>query len=601
MPTTFFQPLAKASVATLSADLAILQQAQKAGLRTAPTHVTQSACFARLIEDRELFADMTKNTLETTTAVTKILQKISAITLPKAVTQELHQLYHHDLDGGFVRLRCWTQYGDTPWISEIVGDANVLESLLSAWSAGIELNVQHGSSLVEAVTNCQAVIQAQPPAPVACGELFTRHPDTGESHIQLIRLWPGAPHPALHTEQPSQYAVDIRTNLIVQRQVGASHQRAKRTPDKVVLEPRSETAEFLDEAEVQDLVREMTGFKRQYLKHLHATFEVQNDQLVFTDLREQIDERMPVTQPQQLITKVYVATGSADSLDITGHENSDGIGLLRAEYVFARLETHPLTLLKRGRTAIITDRLSNFLSEANQSYPHRRIVYRLQNFTSQELRGFKTGESQEKEEPNPYLGWRGGLRLMEQPQLFEPELETFAKWLKRRRAPTGLLVPFVRSTAEWRWIINRWKERQFFDQPEFENWFQITTPENINNLDGYILSGVHGISLNIRTVTALMTGIDPDDAQLQASYPPPIELQQTIIAEVGQRVAHLREQNVHAKLRLHLHLEDYNHSLVSSAVKLRYDGIVLHPAALTIGRSCIGSTEHDLAHSARTV
>ena len=77
MPTTFFQPLAKASVATLSADLAILQQAQKAGLRTAPTHVTQSACFARLIEDRELFADMTKNTLETTTAVTKILQKIS--------------------------------------------------------------------------------------------------------------------------------------------------------------------------------------------------------------------------------------------------------------------------------------------------------------------------------------------------------------------------------------------------------------------------------------------------------------------------------------------------------------------------------------------
>lgn len=593
MPSTFFHPLIKANQATLSASLALLQQAEQAELRIAKTYVTRALSFAQLAQALQLFAGYSGKNDDDGAQRARITKVIGRARLPSELTHELHQLYHQNLNAGFARLHCWTPYGTTPWLSEIKGDVNLADSLVAAWTAAIELNTHHSVSLVEAVTNCHAVIQWQPTLPIACGEIFTRHPVSGENQLLVIRLWPGAPHQTLENETPTQYAVDIRTGLIVQRQIGISHRLAKRLPDKVAISQQVETAEFLDEKEILELAAQIHRFKRRFGQQLHAKFEVEENHLIFTAFDEQVNERHPLPQPKYLLTKVYIATGSADSLDITAHENSDGIGLLRAEYIFSRLEVHPLSLIRKGRSDLITERLKQFLSEADHSYPDRRILYRLQNFTTQELAQFKQGESVEKVEPNPYLGWRGGLRLMEQPELFEPELTAFATWLKRRHAPTGLIVPFVRSVAEWRWIINRWKQRQFFAQAEFENWFQITTPENISNLEGYVLPEVQGVTLNLRTVTALMSGVDPDDAQLQASYPPPIELQVSVLTEVSQRIARLREHSVLPKLQLHLHLEDFNHLLVTNAVKLRYDGVVLNPEALMIGRSCVGVAEQE--------
>lgn len=593
MPNPFFYDLNKTSYPLLSSELSLLQQASRDGLRISTTLIVPPSSFTSLAEELKLFSDLKDVRAPDETTKTKFLKKMAALSLPKTVIAQLHRLYHGALGGGFVRMRGWTQYGATPWISEIKGDSNLAESLVTVWQMAAEFNLRHDVSLIEAATRCQVEIQQQPAHPVACGEVFTRHPITGERHLLVIRLWPGAPHAALHNDTPSQYTIDVRTGTIVQRQVGSSKQKAKRRPDAMVLERGEETAEFNDDGEILDFVREINVFKRKFPHHLHATFEIDGTALLITALVTQSEEYRPLAQPERLATQVYVATGSADALDIATHEHCDGIGLLRAEYVFSRLGTHPLSLLGRGREQLILDRLTSFFKEVNQSYPSQRIVYRLQNFTSQELQTFSHGESQEKEEPNPYLGWRGGLRLMEQPQLFEPELQTFAAWLKRRHAPTGLVVPFVRSSAEWRWIINRWKERHFFEYPEFENWFQITTPENITNLEGYVLAEVHGISLNIRTVTALMTGTDPDDPQLQASYPPPIELQQSILSEVRERVDHVCQHAARSTLKLHLHLEDYNNALVSSAVKLRYDGIVLHPAAVHVARSSIGVAERD--------
>lgn len=586
MPSLFFADLNDATPSVLSPELTLLQQAGREKLTIAPTFVMHPSSFVKIADENALFSDELSEA--------KLLKKIASVKLPKQLVSELHHLCQQLTKRGYLRIKAWTQFGETPWISEIKGDSNAAESLVSAWQSAIELNLSHGTSLVQAVTNCHLVLQGQVASPVACGEIFSRHPETGEKHLVVIRLWPGSPHAALAQDTPTTYAIDVRTGTIVQRQLGSSKQKATRRSDGVVLSQSPEAAEFDSDAEIRDLVRDINVFKRKYPYHVRAFFEVDDTTLVVRSMSIIDDHEEFAVRAPQLITKVYVSTGSRDSLDISAHDNCDGIGLLRGEYVFDRLETHPMELIKRGRQEMIADHLSTFLKEANQGYPDRRIIYRLQNFTSQELLAMNRGEAQEKQEPNPYLGWRGGLRLMEQPQLFEPELATFGSWLKRRHAPSGLIVPFVRSAAEWRWIVNRWKEREFFANSSFENWFQITTPENITNLESYMLPEVHGLSLNLRTVTALMTGIDPDDAQLQASYPPPIELQQQVLEEVGQRVAVLREQSARGKLLLHLHLEDYNNALVSSAVNLRYDGIIVHPAAIGVLRGAIGSTERDL-------
>ncbi|MBP7875772.1 hypothetical protein KA012_02130 [Candidatus Woesebacteria bacterium] len=593
MPSIFFRTLAKTNTSILSPELVLLQHITQTTLAVSDCVIADAECFSQLTEANQLFDDNSVSRLRDEASLTKLSKKIAKSSLPKTLSQELHREYHQVLGAGYVRIQCWSSYGSTPWISEVKGDANIAESLLTAWATMVELNFHRGASLLDAVTNCHAIIQAQPASPVASGEIFTRHPETGERHLIMIHLWPGAPHSGTQKETPTRYAIDIRTGMIVQRQVGSSNNRATRKPDGFTFSSQSESAEFHDDAEIVQIISQIASFKRKFPQNLHATFEVESDKLLITFVEPQTEEIDRKRGHIKLLTKVYVATGSSDELDITAHEESDGIGLLRSEYVFSRLGTHPLSIRKNGKSSVITEKIASFLNEANHSYPDRRIVYRLQNFTSQEMRAFKSGESQEKDEPNPYLGWRGGLRLIEQPELFEPELETFSKWLKQRHGPTGLMVPFVRSTAEWRWIINRWKERHFFDHPEFENWFQITTPENVSNLESYLLAGVHGLSLNIRTVTALMTGIDPDDQELQASYPPHIELQQAILSEVSQRVQLLKKQASLSSLKLHLHLEDFNNALVSSAVKLGYDGIVLHPAALLIGRSCVGVAEKD--------
>ncbi len=273
---------------------------------------------------------------------------------------------------------------------------------------------------------------------------------------------------------------------------------------------------------------------------------------------------------------LLLAINDPNQLDDQILKESQGVGLIRSEALFAQTGQHPLQIIHTK-----PDQLSKPFIKNITSLYHRcmsltsqlpTIIYRSQNLTTAQLAKLKFGQNFETTEPNPYLGFRGGLRIIHQPTIFKFELEVLKKINQKIDQPVALMLPLIRTSFELQQILVLIDQQFQDDVYKPQVWLQLSTPENIYNFEQYLKLPLAGVSIHTKALHALSHGLDPDSPDTFNFYSmDSIMMRQHLSALVKAN------QDSEQPVKLNLNLHEFNQELLTTAHEYQLNAVTVRP------------------------
>lgn len=225
-------------------------------------------------------------------------------------------------------------------------------------------------------------------------------------------------------------------------------------------------------------------------------------------------EQVPVTG-----TKVYVNLGEPELAAKVAALPCDGVGLMRAEFVIANIGEHPKAMLKAGRGDEFINKLADGIKSIVSAFNPRPVIYRCTDFKTNEYRNLKGGAEFEPQENNPLIGFRGAMRYIKDPEVFELEV----KAIKKVREENGLknlhvMIPFVRTVDEFKQVRALMEKFGLKQGPDFKLWIMVEVPSAVIMLDEFCQAGIDGVSIGSNDLTMLTLGLDRDNEALAEGF-----------------------------------------------------------------------------------
>ncbi len=216
-------------------------------------------------------------------------------------------------------------------------------------------------------------------------------------------------------------------------------------------------------------------------------------------------------------TKVYVNLAQPELADRVASHNVDGVGLLRAEFMIAHIGKHPNYMLSQKRGNEFITKLAKGITTFAQAFNPRPVVYRTNDFKTNEYRALTGGENYEEIEENPMLGYRGAARYIKDIDVFKLELAAI-KQVRQNYPNLWVMIPFVRTVKELAQTVSIMESAGLKRSRNFKIWMMVEIPSNIFLLEKFLEVGIDGISIGSNDLTQLILGIDRDNAVLAKEF-----------------------------------------------------------------------------------
>jgi pyruvate,water dikinase len=224
-----------------------------------------------------------------------------------------------------------------------------------------------------------------------------------------------------------------------------------------------------------------------------------------------------------------------------------------------------------------------------QAFDPRPVIYRAMDFRTNEFRGLQGGEEFEPREENPMIGYRGAFRYVQEPDLFQVELEML-KRVRERHGNLHLMIPFVRTLSEFRACKRLVDESGLSDQRDFELWIMGEVPSVVHWLPQYAALGIAGVSIGSNDLTQLVLGIDRDSQVLAPLFD---ERDHAVVTTIEAIVTSCRTLGIKSSIcgQAPSVYPDYAELLVNLGI----DSISVNPDAIDATRYNIAAAEQRLA------
>ena len=110
---------------------------------------------------------------------------------------------------------------------------------------------------------------------------------------------------------------------------------------------------------------------------------------------------------------------------------------------------------------------------------------------------------------------RGTLRLIHQKSLLDPMVEAL-DFVRHKKALLNvhIVIPFVRGVKELSRIKRELAAKKLMRKNSLQIWMEVAVPENIINLEDYLVIGVDGVVLNLDELSAHFGGYDYNASDL---------------------------------------------------------------------------------------
>lgn len=231
--------------------------------------------------------------------------------------------------------------------------------------------------------------------------------------------------------------------------------------------------------------------------------------------------KVPEYKRIKTATKVYVNLGEPDLAKEISEMDVDGVGLLRAEFMLATFGVHPNEAIKTvaGRKTYIKNLEDGIAKFCKAFGPNRPIIYRTTDFKTNEYMALKGGEEYEFEENNPMMGYRGVSRYLDNPDVFNLELEAI-KHIRNKRGFKNLwvMLPFVRTVNELVQAKKLISSAGLRRSSTFKLFMMVEIPSNVILIDDFIAVGIDGVSMGTNDLTQLTLGVDRDNPKVQGVF-----------------------------------------------------------------------------------
>ena len=216
-------------------------------------------------------------------------------------------------------------------------------------------------------------------------------------------------------------------------------------------------------------------------------------------------------------TKVYVNLAQPELADRVATHNVDGVGLLRAEFMMAHIGEHPNYMLSQNRGKEFINKLADGITTFAKAFSPRPVVYRTNDFKTNEYRALTGGEQYEGVEENPMLGYRGAARYIKDTDVFKLELAAIKK-VRQNYPNLWVMIPFVRTVKELATTVEIMASEGLERSEDFKIWMMVEVPSNIFLLEKFLKVGIDGISIGSNDLTQLILGVDRDNATLAREF-----------------------------------------------------------------------------------
>lgn len=219
----------------------------------------------------------------------------------------------------------------------------------------------------------------------------------------------------------------------------------------------------------------------------------------------------PLTGPSQTPTSthLYANLAFAEHASEVAARPVDGVGLLRAEFMVADAlgGVHPRLLMERGEEQRFVDSMAESLLTITRAFAPRPVVYRSIDFRSNEFSNLEGGDRFEPREENPMIGYRGCYRYVQDPELFNLELDVLGK-VRAETPNLRLMLPFVRTAWELEACLDIVAAHP--TASGIPVWVMAEVPSVAYWIPTYARMGIEGVSIGSNDLTQLVLGVDRD-------------------------------------------------------------------------------------------
>lgn len=217
-------------------------------------------------------------------------------------------------------------------------------------------------------------------------------------------------------------------------------------------------------------------------------------------------------------TRVMVNLSAPSEAKRIAGRDVDGVGLLRAEFIVGNIGIHPKEAIATGKDGEFVERLAADVAEIAQAFWPKPVIYRSFDFKTNEYRSLKGGKKYEPEENNPMIGYRGAMRAIFDPELFDMELKMFKKVREEQGFKNlWLMMPFIRTVEEVKIIKKRLEKEGLLGDRDFKFFVMAEVPSIALNIDEFAKE-VDGFSIGSNDLTQLVLGADRDNEQIAAVF-----------------------------------------------------------------------------------
>lgn len=195
----------------------------------------------------------------------------------------------------------------------------------------------------------------------------------------------------------------------------------------------------------------------------------------------------------------------------------DGVGLIRSELMVLKIleGQHPRNWLRSGRREQLLESWCQEILQFVGNFNPRPVFYRSLDWRSHELPSL---HHHSQSSSQSILGERGTLSYLQNPEIFELELEALANIQQAGYSNVNLILPFVRTVEEFSFCRHKVEEAGLTRTQKFQLWIMAEVPSVLFLLPEYIKAGVQGISIGTNDLTQLLLGVDREQGQLAAIF-----------------------------------------------------------------------------------
>lgn len=516
----------------------------------------------------------------------QLRKAIQEQSIPKELASELLSIYHKYFKESFVLVKNSERlpFSDIT-IANTHSDTNFVEAILNVWSEISATKMEKlmlGTNYIHDILFPSPILVQQQFEPTTSGIAYSFDTTDGnKSRVTILSAWGVFQK---NQQESDRYAVDVRTKNCIKKQTQTKLTQYRRvlgkirTDDVLVKYQNQETITLEQLKRITELVSQI---KRRYLSQVEVAWAIENKHIYIESVQE-VDIQLP-EKNKKTIQKIYVTINTAQSTTMIP-KDSDGIAVLDSGKLVFAAATHPSEVVKTTQKKYLIEAIARTLIKCiNQT--NKPLLYRANNYTSHEFAQLQFASLYEVSELNPALGFRGGLRLLSQPETFKIELESLKKTLDATQQKITLILPFIRSPEEAIRIIQVVQKYGLTEYSRFSVWLELATPENILNLSQYPLKSIQGMLFNTKNIHSLMTGVDSANTDIASLYSPNVLLLKKMI-----------ESCVTNKVAQHsffVDLTEFNKELLEQVINLDIDGFIVNQQVTEIAKTCIINTQQN--------